>query len=138
VARAPFPWDRLADIDEMAPDGDSKFLNDLRMLIEIRRRSPALQYGSMRWVDATEHSVTDVRESGTRSMLVHLVRQPCASRRFAPAGIGLIVDPGADDRTAVEFGQGNLVEVHLGAGTEPSTIVLPGTPGAYLVSCARR
>ncbi len=92
----------------------------------------------MRWVDATEHSVTYVRESDTQNMLVHLVRRPCASRRFAPADIGLVADPRTDDWTAVEFGQGDLVEVHLGADTELTTIVLPGTPGAYLVSCARR
>ncbi len=138
TTRVPFPWDHLTEIDEMALDGDGKFLNDLRTLIEIRRRSGALQHGSLRWVDATEHSVTYVRESATENMLVHLVRRPCESRTFAADEIGIIEHPGADDWCAVEFGDGTLVELHLAPGGQATSVVVPGTPGAYLVSCARR
>ena len=38
TTRVPFPWERLADLDEMDTDGDGRFLNDLRTLIELRRR----------------------------------------------------------------------------------------------------
>jgi alpha-glucosidase len=138
TTRVPFPWDRLAELDEKELEGDGQFLNDLRTLIEVRRRSDALQHGSMRWVDATDHSVTFVRESATENMLVHLVRRPCTSRTFTAEEVGVIEHPGADDWCAGEFGAGNLVELHLASHGEPTTIVLPGTPGAYLVSCARR
>ena len=143
TTRVPFPWDHLSTIDGSEPDGDGKFLNDLRTLIELRRRSDALRHGSLRWVDATEHSVTYVRESATENVLVHLVRRSCEPRTFVAHEIGVIEHPGPDDSgvddwCAVEFGEGNLVEVHLAAGSEPMTIVLPGTPGAYVVSCARR
>jgi alpha-glucosidase len=138
TTRVPFPWDRLAVLDEREPDGDGKFLNDLRTLIELRRRSNALRHGSLRWVDATEHSVTFVRESATENVLVHLVRRSCRPRTFAAHEIGIIEQDGADDWCAVEFGEGDLVEVRLAARSEPPTLVLPGTPGAYVVSCARR
>ena len=138
TTRVPFPWDRLAELDEMELVGDGQFLNDLRTLIVLRRRSDALQHGSMRWVDATDHSVTFVRESATENMLVHLVRLPCTSRTFTAEEVGVIEHPDADDWCAVEFGAGNLVELHLASRGEPTTIVLPGTPGAYLVSYARR
>lgn len=135
TTRVPFPWDRLG---EMERDGDGKFLNDLRTLIELRRRSVALQHGSMRWLDATEHSVSFVRESATETMLVHLVRRPCESRTFTADEVGIIEHPDADDWRVAEFGEVDLLESRLASRGEPTTIVLPGAPGAYLVSCARR
>ncbi len=138
TARVPFPWHRLADIDETEPDGDGKFLHDLRTLIALRRRSDALRTGSMRWLDATEHSITFVRESASENVVVHLVRQPCRSRTFAAGDVGIVERSDADDWCAVEFGQGDLVVVRHATTTEPTRIVLPGTPGAYVVSCARR
>jgi hypothetical protein len=91
----------------------------------------------MRWIDATTDSVTYVRESPTENVLVHLVRRPCESRAFDAAEVGMADRPGADGCT-VEFGQGDLVEMHLDVGDGADTIVMPGTPGAYVVSCARR
>jgi alpha-glucosidase len=138
TARVPFPWDRLASLDESEPDGDGRFLADLRTLIELRRRSDALRHGSLRWIDATEHSVTYVRESAVEDVLVHLVRRSCDSRSFRVDEVGIAARAGADDRCAVGFGPVDLVEFHHAASGEPTSIVLPGTPGAYVVSCARR
>jgi alpha-glucosidase len=138
TARVPFPWDRLARLDQTAPDGDGRFLADLRTLIALRGRSEALRHGSLRWVDATEHSVTYVRESSTGNVLVHLVRRPCGTRRFTADDLGVDERAGAGDWCAVEFGEGDLVEVHPATGGEPTSIVVPGTPGAYVVSCAPR
>ncbi len=137
TTRVPFPWGRLAELDERASDGDGRFLNDLRTLIEMRRGSDALQHGSLRWIDATEDSVTYVREGSSENVVVHLVRRPCEQRTFLAHEVGIIETPDAD-RCAVEFGQSNLVELHPAAGGDPNTIVLPGTPGAYVVSCTRR
>jgi alpha-glucosidase len=134
TARVPFPWDRLADLDETETAGDGRFLHDLRALVELRRRSDALRLGSMRWIDATADSVTYVRESPAEHVLVHLVRRACEARAFDAASVGIVDRRGADDVCAVEFGQADLVVLDVGA----HTIVLPGTPGAYVVSCARR
>jgi alpha-glucosidase len=138
TTRVPFPWERLASIDDTGTEGAGRFLDDLRTLIELRRRSDALRHGSMRWVDATEHSVTFVRESATENVLVHLVRQPCAPRSFVAGEIGIAARQDTDSGGAIEPGEGNLVTLELGAVSEPATVVLPGTPGAYVVSCARR
>ena len=138
TTRVPFPWERLASIDETETDGAGRFLSDLRTLIEMRRRSDALRNGSMRWIDATEHSVTYVRECASENVLVHLVRRRCASRSFVAGEIGFAAHRGTDTSDAIEFGERNLVTLQLGADGEPEMIVLPGTPGAYVVSCARR
>jgi len=138
TTRVPFPWDQFAELDGRQTDGDGRFLDDLRALIELRRRSDALQRGSMRWIDATADSITFVRESPAENVLVHLVRRPCESRAFDAAEVGIVEQPGADVGCTVEFGQGDLVEFHLDIQDDADTIVLPGTPGAYVVSCARR
>ncbi len=136
TTRVPFPWDRSGEIDEMELDGDGKFLNDLRTLIELRRRSAALQHGSMRWVDATEHSVTYVRESATENVLVHLVRRPCESRTFAAADVGIVHPTDPDGWCGPAFGHGDHI-LHLATGGgEPTHVVLPGVPGAYVVACS--
>ena len=136
TTRVPFPWDHLADIDEMQPDGDGQFLNDLRTLIELRRRSVALQRGAMRWVDATEHSVTYVRESATENVLVHLVRRPCKSRTLAAADVGIVLQTDPDGWCGPAFGHGDHI-LHLATGGgEPTHVVLPGVPGAYVVACS--
>ena len=136
TTRVPFPWDRLAEIDGMELDGDGAFLNDLRTLIELRRRSVALQRGAMRWVDATDHSVTYVRESATENVLVHLVRRPCESRTFAMTDVGLVQQTDPDGWCGPVFGHGDHI-LHLAAdGGEPKHVVLPGVPGAYIVACS--
>ena len=138
TTRVPFPWERLADIDESDLEGDGRFLNDVRTLIELRRGSPALQRGSMRWIDATEHSVTYLRESSAEITLVHLVRGPCHARQFAADEVSMAEHPDADNWSAVAFGGGDVAGFHHATGTGSTTITLPGTPGAYVVSCARR
>jgi alpha-glucosidase len=138
TSRVPFPWEQLVDLDEKEAVGDRRFLDDLRALIELRRRSDALRRGSMRWIDATTDCVTYVRESPTENVLVHLVRRPCDSREFDTVQVGLVDRPDAGHGCTVEFGQGDLVELRPGVGDRGGTIVLPGTPGAYVVSCARR
>ena len=136
TTRVPFPWDRLAGIDGMELDGDEAFLNDLRTLIELRRRSVALQRGAMRWVDATDHSVTYVRESATENVLVHLVRRPCESRTFAATDVGLVQQTDPNGWCEPVFGHGDHI-LHLAAdGGEPKHVVLPGVPGAYVVACS--
>jgi len=135
TTRVPFPWDHLADIDEMEPDSDGTFLNDLRSLIELRRRSVALQRGAMRWVDATEHSVTYVRESATENVLVHLVRRPCETRTFVATDVGIVHQTDPDGWCAPAFGHGGHI-LHLETSGEPTHVVLPGVPGAYVVACS--
>ncbi len=137
TTRVPFPWGRLTGPDWTVTD-DGRFLDDLRALIELRRRSDALRHGSMRWIDATDDSVTYVRESPTENVLVHLVRRPCEPRAFDTARVGLVDRPGAHGGCTVVFGQGKLVELRLGGGDDADTIVLPGTPGAYVVARAGR
>jgi hypothetical protein len=70
--------------------------------------------------------------------VVHLVRRSCESRRFHAEEVGLIGRDAADGWFSVEFGHEDLVELHLATGAEPTSTVLPGEPGAYVVSCARR
>jgi alpha-glucosidase len=138
TTRVPFPWDTLDAIGGQHHGAEARFLSDVRTLVALRRRSDALRHGSMRWIDATADSVTFVRESATESVLVHLVRQPCEDRTFD----GGDVDTGElfDDAEScvVEFGDDDLVEFRPARGHTSSSIVLPGVPGAYVVSCTRR
>ncbi len=136
TTRVPFPWERLADLDEMDTDGDGRFLNDLRTLVRLRRQSAALRDGSMRWVDATADSVTYVRESPTENVLVHLVRRPCESRTFLPSEVGIVEPTDPDGWCAPAFGQGNLIELDLAPSGELTQVVLPGVPGAYVMACS--
>jgi alpha-glucosidase len=138
TTRVPFPWDRLSDIDETDADGDGRFLHDLRSLIALRQRSDALRHGSLRWIDATEHSVTYARESAVETVLVHLVRRSCDPRTFLAHDVGVVGHPELDERWIVEFGAGESVEVRPATTDEAITLVLPGAPGAYVVSCQRR
>ena len=99
TTRVPFPWDRVGD--------DRAFTDRIRDLVDLRRRSPALQHGSLRWIDATADSVTFVREHDSEVVVVHLVRAECDDVVVACADLGL----------------------PSGAGT---AITLAGTPG-YVV-----
>lgn len=137
TTRVPFPWDTLETIDEQQSGVAARFLSDVRTLIEVRGRSDALRYGSMRWIDATPDSVTFVRESATETVLVHLVRQTCEERMFTGHDVGPIEQTGADGWCTVEFGDPELIGLTSAQGRSGTTIVLPGVPGAYVVSCAR-
>ncbi|MEZ5216219.1 MAG: glycoside hydrolase family 13 protein [Ilumatobacteraceae bacterium] len=64
-ARVPFPWDAEWDTD---------FLADVTSLIELRRRNTVLQLGSLRWIQASQDSVTFLRELDDERWLVHVAR----------------------------------------------------------------
>jgi alpha-glucosidase len=138
TTRVPFPWDVLAAIDDQQSATEARFLGDVRALVELRRRSVALRHGSMRWIDATPDSVTFVREAPDETVLVHLVRGRCEERTFTGHDIDVIGQVGTDGRCTVEFGDPELVDVGPARGRPGTAIVLPGVPGAYVVSCARR
>jgi alpha-glucosidase len=101
TTRVPFPWDRV--------DEHAEFITQLRALVDLRRRSGALQVGSMRWIDATTDSVTYVREHEREVVVVHLVRAPCAD---------VVVD---------------LADLDVTAPGSDRTLTLPGTPRPHIV-----
>ena len=104
TARVPFPWDRL--------DGDDAgFVDQVRDLVELRRRSVALRSGSMRWLDATADSVTYVREHPDEIVVVHLVRAACDDVVLSDRDLGL-------------------------PSTDREPITLSGTPGATVIAIA--
>ncbi len=138
TARVPFPWDRLASEHDAADSPGHSFTDSVQQLIAIRRRSEALRYGSMRWIDATEHSITYIRETAGSSVLVHLVRSPCERPRFLATEIGSFDNAGAPDRCSVQFGDPELIEFQPSEGDTPGSITLPGAPGAYVVACGPR
>lgn len=86
-ARKPFPWDEA--------DWDHDLLEVFRQLIAVRRTSPALQVGGLRWLHAGDDSLTFVRESPEERMLVHLARSAHAPVIIAGAtlGVGSTVGP---------------------------------------------
>jgi alpha-glucosidase len=133
-ARVPFPWDRLAELDDSPATEERRVYDDLRTLIELRRGSAALRDGSMRWIDATTDSVTYVRETVAETVLVHLVRRPCEDRVLDVAALGAA----GDDRWTVVFGDATQVRHDLGVDDRPSALTLPGAPGAWVVSGTRR
>ena len=67
--RVPFPW------------AESEWDHDLFAatvaLTSMRRASPALRHGGLRWVDATDDTITYVREVDDDAVLVHLRRDQC-------------------------------------------------------------
>jgi len=67
--RVPFPWTEA--------EWDAEFFEATRSLIAVRSASPALRCGSMRWVDATDDSITFVREVDDDIVIVHLRRTAC-------------------------------------------------------------
>jgi alpha-glucosidase len=138
TTRIPFPWDARERIDQQQAGVEAQFLSDVRALVGLRRRSDALRHGSMRWIDATHDSVSYVRESATETVLVHLVREQCEKRSFSAHDIGLIERDGAAGGWTIEFGDPDLIDVTPPQGDAGATIVLPGVPGAHVVSCARR
>ncbi len=104
TARVPFPWDRLGG-------DDAGFLERVRELVELRRRSVALRFGSMRWLDATADSVTFVREHPSETVVVRLVRAACDDLVVSRRDLGL---PSSDGQP----------------------ITLSGTPGAAVIAFA--
>jgi len=66
LGRQPFPWDEAT--------WDRDLLEHTRALIHLRRGSPALREGSLRWVAATDDLVAFVREAGGDRVLVVATR----------------------------------------------------------------
>ena len=66
-SRTPYPWQ---DVDSW----DSSTLRAYQALIGLRRDSPALAEGGLRWVAATEDVVAFIREHPSETMLVVVAR----------------------------------------------------------------
>jgi alpha-glucosidase len=110
TARQPFPWDR--------DRWDRATVDHVRRLTTLRRAHVALRRGGLRWVGATEHSVTFLREHPEERVLVHLARHGAPSVTFDRARLGwhgpvdvLVGAVGASDERTVrtEPGAGALI-----------------------------
>ena len=81
TARQPMPWDR--------PERwDTATLDRYRALVALRRSSPALLRGGLRWLHADGDSVGFLRESGAQSVLVLARRAAGAPLRIAGPAAG--------------------------------------------------
>lgn len=67
AARSPFPWDR-------SERWDQSLLRDVRRLLTLRRRVPALSHGGFRWVSTGTDHLTFLREHPAGDVLVHVAR----------------------------------------------------------------
>jgi alpha-glucosidase len=122
TARVPFPWDTVDDAGE--------FLDRVRVLVDLRRTSRALQTGALRWVDASADSVTFVRESGDEVALVHLVRATTSDVRLTLDDLGVTSARGRE--MVVSYGDRDAVVA------DEHSIVMRGAPGATVVSFPQR
>jgi alpha-glucosidase len=123
TARVPFPWQRLADPDEVT----TRLVDAIRTLSDLHTRSTALQRGSLRWLDAAPDSVTYLRSSGDERVLVHLVRHPTGSTTITLDDLDLGSDTAPPDVLA--FGDA----VGDGVGIGHRSVVMPGAPGATVL-----
>ncbi len=110
TARQPFPWDRAR--------WDTATFDVVRELVRLRRDHVALRRGGLRWVDASPHSVTFLREHPEERILVHLARHDATPVAFDRVRLGarggiepLFGRPGtAEDRTLrTEAGAGATI-----------------------------
>lgn len=83
--RRPMPWGAT---DPEQWDGD--LLEHYRSLIALRRSSPALSSGGMRWLHAEGDAMVYVREHPEQSTLVHIAREA-----HAPVDVPWAAVPGA-------------------------------------------
>lgn len=102
--RRPMPW-----ADRGTPGGrwDEDLLDHYRTLVALRRSSPALSSGGLRWLHADGDAMVLVREHPEESVLVHVaraahpeVRLPLTAVPGAAAGSALLgdgVEADADD-----------------------------------------
>lgn len=81
-ARRAFPWHRPEDWCQHT-------LASYQELIRIRRSSPALQRGSMRWLFADDDRMVFIREAEAESVLVHLARAAGSAIPLPVHAIGL-------------------------------------------------
>lgn len=111
-ARKPFQWDQ--------GEWNQSLLDAYCRLIMLRRASPALQSGGLRWVHAGEDSMTFLRESPDERMLIHLARAPHDPVTVSAAALGV------DGPVEALFGTGRLHE-------EEGDVTLPSTgPAAHI------
>jgi alpha-glucosidase len=81
-ARTPFPWDRPEHWDRHTLDA-------YRALARLRRHSPALRRGGLRWVAAQGDALAFQREAPEERLLVHAARCPGDPIRLPAASLGL-------------------------------------------------
>jgi alpha-glucosidase len=75
TSRVPFPWDDPGR-------WDASLLDEIRTLVRLRRRLPALHAGGMRWVDVGADHLTFLREHPAGDVLVHVARDAHAAVRL--------------------------------------------------------
>jgi alpha-glucosidase len=80
AARVPFPWDE--------DRWDRTTLETVRRLVAVRRASPALCRGGLRWVQATPDSLTFLREHPDERVLVHVARPGAEAVAFDAPALG--------------------------------------------------
>lgn len=76
--RVPFPW-------HDQESWDSAMLQVYRTLLTMRRHSPALHSGGLRWIHVEDDAVAFLRESPDQRLLVAVSRDQCAPLRFSAA-----------------------------------------------------
>lgn len=112
-SRTPMPWDEPAQRDESV-------LAAYRSLIALRRSSPALRSGGLRWVHAGDDAIAFLRETAEERILVLLTRAPWSGIAL-PASV---LPPGG--RAEALYGDGLLA-----AGPERA-ILAADTAGAWI------
>lgn len=103
-ARQPMPWD---------DGGDPVVLDAYRRLSALRRSSPALRHGGLRWLHASDDALVYLRESCDQRMLVRVARD-----LHGPALLPAAVLGGAGGEAVVGSGAMTAVgdDVELPAG----------------------
>lgn len=81
-ARRPFPWDAVS--------WDTTVLDAYRALIALRRRSPALTRGGLRWANVSTDAITFLRESSEETVVVHLARAAHEQARLPSCVLGAL------------------------------------------------
>ena len=86
-SRRPFPWHRPETWDTVT-------FARYRALAALRRSSPALRRGGLRWVTAEGDQLTFLRESGEQRLLVLAARGPHLPVRLPAGELGLTDEAG--------------------------------------------
>lgn len=86
-SRTPMPWDRPGA-------ADAETLSTYRALAALRRSSPALRAGGLRWVAVDDDAIAYVRECASERVLVLLARAPWSGVDVPDVGL---LGPGAPE-----------------------------------------
>ncbi|MEM9746099.1 MAG: glycoside hydrolase family 13 protein [Actinomycetota bacterium] len=113
TCRVPFPWDEA--------DWDRETFEATQQLISVRRAHPALRHGSMRWLDATDDTVTYVREHEAERVVVHLDRRG-ETRHGDPVSIDLR-SAGVIGSIATILGSADIDDHTATFGPAPATLL---------------